>query len=132
MGVLNISIFSFKSISWLLVLAVLLVALLPAHYHFHHLYSADTITHAHVIDLHSAIDAAGDSHHDESGSIASSPDGIVKKSNATFPLFIALAIVLAILPILGIRTIIRPVHKHTDLKQSYPHFLPLLRAPPQH
>lgn len=130
MGVLKISVFSVKSISWLLVLAVLLVTLLPAHYHLHHLYSADTATHGHVIDLHLAIDEMGDSHHDEAGSIASSPDGIVKKSNAAFPLFIALAIVLAILPILTTRTIIRPVHKNAGLKQSYPYFSPLLRAPP--
>ena len=121
-----------KPIGWLLVLAVLLITLLPAHYHLHHLYSTATATHAHVIDLHLTIDEVGDSHHDEAASIASSPDGIVKKSTAAFPLFIALAIVLTILPILKTRTLIHPAHKNTALQQSYPHFTPPLRAPPLH
>jgi hypothetical protein len=132
MSALKISVFSFKSTSWLLVLAILLVTLLPAHYHFHHLGSAGMDSHAHVIDLHFATDKTGATHHDEAGSIAASPDGMVKKSNAAFPLLFALAIVLTILPILKTRFIVRPVHKNTGLKQSYPHFTPLLRAPPLH
>jgi hypothetical protein len=132
MGELKNHVFTFKSISWLLALAILLVTLLPTHYHLHHLYSADAATHAHVIDLHLALDKTGQSHHEEEGSITASPDGIMKKSNAAFSLFIVLAIVLALLPILKTRIIIRQDHKNIGLKQSYPYFLPLLRAPPLH
>ena len=125
-------VFSFKSISWLLVLAILLVTFLPAHYHLHHLYSANTAVHEHVIDLHLALDKAGQPHHgDEMTSIISaSPDGVMKKSNTAFPLFIVLAMVLVLLPILIKRIKIRLDYRYTGLKKSYPHFSPLLRAPP--
>ena len=74
----------YKSISWLLIAAILLVAFLPAHYHLHHLYNDDAFSsatrHAHAIDLHVLTEKTGQSHHDdETTIIAASPDGIVKK-----------------------------------------------------
>ena len=58
-----------KSISWQLIAVLLLVTLLPAHYHLHHHDSAESTAHAHSIDLHLISDDAGQSHHDEDTSI---------------------------------------------------------------
>ncbi len=127
---------TYKSISWLLIATILLVVFLPAHYHLHHLYNDDAFSsaateHAHVIDLHVLTESAGQSHHDdESTIIAVSPDGIVKKSNPEFSPFIMLAIVLLLLPALNKRINIPLNYRSADPKKPYPHFIPLLRAPP--
>ena len=129
---------SYKSVSWLLIAAILLVAFLPAHYHLHHLYTDDAFSsaarHAHVIDLHVLTEKTGQSHHDddETTIIAASPDGILKKSNPDFSPFILLVIVLLLLPVLYKQINIQLNYRSIDLKQSYPHFTPLLRAPPLH
>ena len=126
-----------KSISWLLIATILLVVFLPAHYHLHHhnddVLSSATTTHTHIIDLHVLTEKAGQSHHhDEATIIAITPDGMVKKSNPEFSPFILLSIVLLLLPALNNRIKLQLNYRSTHLKQSYPHFTPLLRAPPLH
>ena len=129
---------TYKSISWFLIASILLLAFLPAHYHLHHLYNDETLssatkTHAHVIDLHVLTEKTGQSHHhDEATIIAASPDGIVKKNSPDFSPFILLAIVLLLLPALSKRINIPLNYRSTNLKPRYPHFTPLLRAPPLH
>ena len=124
-----------KSISWLLIATILLVAFLPAHYHLHHLHDDDfsSAGATHVIDLHVLTEPAGQSHHDEeAASIAASPDGMMKKSNPDFFPFILLAMVLLLLPVFNKQINIQLNSRSTRLKQRYPHFAPLLRAPPLH
>lgn len=130
-----------KAISWLLIGAVLMVTILPAHYHLHHLYNDDmhsvgtsisATTHAHVIDLHLLTDTTAQSHHEDEASIAASPDTMVKKINPVFSPIILLAIVLALLPILTRKIIIQPDIRNSGYKKHYPYFSPLLRAPPLH
>ncbi len=121
---------SYKSISWLLIAAILLLAFLPAHYHLHHHYKDDAFSsaarHAHVIDLHVLTEKMGQSHHhdDEATIIAASPDGIVKKSNPELSPFILLIIVLQLLPVLCKQINIQLNYRSTDLKLPYPHFTP--------
>ena len=127
----------YKSISWLLIAAILLVAFLPAHYHLHHLYNNDAFstasTHAHIIDLHVLTETTGQSHHDDETTIISaSPDGIVKKTDPDFSPFILLVIVLLLQHVLSKQINLQLNYRRTDLKQCYPHFTPLLRAPPLH
>jgi len=126
-----------KSISWLLITTILLVAFLPAHYHLHHLYNDDDFSsagtkHAHIIDLHVITELTGHSHHDEAASIAASPDGMMKKSNPDFALFILLAMVLLLLPVFNRQINIQLNSRKAKFKQRYHHFAPLLRAPPLH
>ncbi len=129
---------TYKSISRLLIATILMVAFLPAHYHLHHLYHDETSSsaateHTHIIDLHVLTESAGQSHHDDEATIiAVSPDGILKKINPDFSPFIMLAIVLLLLPALNKRINILLNYRSTDPRQSYPHFTPLLRAPPLH
>ena len=125
-----------KSVSWLLIATILLVTLLPAHYHLHHQHNDDissstTAIHEHVIDLHVLTEKTGQSHHDDEATIiAASPDGMVKKNNPDFFPFILLAMALLLLPALNKRINIQLNYRSTDLNQPYPHFSPLLRAPP--
>jgi len=123
-----------KSISWLLVATIMLVAILPVHYHLHHLHdaalsSADA-AHAHVIDLHVMAESAGRSHHDEAASIDASPDCLMIKNNPDLFLFILLAIILMLLPVFNKKINIQLNSRSTKLKQRYLYFAPLLRAPP--
>lgn len=122
-----------KSISWLLIAAILLAVFVPAHYHLHHLYNDDTFSstaHAHVIDLHVLIEKSGQSHHDEATSIAATPDGIVKKSNPDLLPFILLTVLLLLLPVLSKPISLQLSYTIAGAKQRYPHFIPQLRAPP--
>ncbi len=127
---------SHKPVSWFLIATILLVTLLPAHYHLHHLYNDETLssaatTHKHVIDLHVLTEKTGQLHHDDEVTIfAASPDGIMKKSGPDYSPFILLAIVLLLLPALITRKSLLLSYKSTNLKQPLPHFTPLLRAPP--
>ena len=119
-----------KSTGWLLVIAVLGTALVPAHYHLHHLHSDDATTHAHTIDLHVIADKADLSHHDDAGTFSATPDVVVKKTNPEFSPYIILAILLVLLPSCNNLVRIRADYGDLGLKQLYPYFSPLLRAPP--
>jgi hypothetical protein len=120
-----------KSISWQLIAVLLLVTLLPAHYHLHHHDSAESSTHVHSIDLHLISDDAGQSHHDEDTSIfAATPDVIAKKDRPDFSVYIPLAILLVLILAHNNQNSIRPDQSDQRLEPHYPYFSPPLRAPP--
>ena len=131
-----------KPVSWMLIAAILLVTILPAHYHLHHLYSDDMhnadagitpASHAHTMDLHLLTDTAGQSHHEEDvTSIAASPDTVINKSAPLFSPIILLAVILALLPSLSKPVFIQPANRNIGFKKLYLYFSPLLRAPPLH
>lgn len=121
-----------KSISWLLIAAILFITFLPAHYHLHHLFSEDSTAHNHSIDLHLLTDISAESHHDEHATIVEvTPDGIVKNNNSAFSPFIFLATLLLILPVVYKRIRIRLDYRDTIPNKNFLHFSPPLRAPPQ-
>ena len=121
----------YKSISWMLIAAILMLTFLPAHYHMHHVASVNSSHHDHVIDFHVAGEQTVPSHH--AGvihSFSATPDGMLKKTNPAFSFFIILVLFPALLPLFTHRIRIRPGSNIIGLKQSYPHFSPPLRAPP--
>jgi hypothetical protein len=121
-----------KSICWLVVAAILLITLMPAHYHLHHLVQTGTTTHEHATDLHFAMNKADQAHHDENTySFAAVPDGITKKTASAFIIFTFFTILLALLPFLNFRTARLQNYGGTSLKKNIYHFYPPLRAPPQ-
>ncbi len=133
MNIRHKQIINYKSIGWLLVAAILLNILLPAHYHLHHVFSGNSVTHDHIIDLHLITEKTGQSHHDEDTTIVTAaPDGIVKKSNPAFFPFNLLTILLVLLPLINYQTRLRLNYGNIDLKQIYYHLSPPLRAPPLH
>ena len=120
-----------KSISWLLVTAVLFVTFQPAHYHLHHVFSEDPVAHEHSIDFHLLTDVTAESHHDEHATIVeATPDGIVKNKSSAFLPFILLAMLLLILPVVYQRIRLRRDYCHVTPYQSFLHLSPPLRAPP--
>ena len=124
-------IISHKTINWLLVVSVLLITLMPAHYHLSHLFSSDPTGHDHVVDFHLIADKTDQSHHgEETTDFTANPDGIVKKNNPEFFPFILLTILLFLLPILNNRIRTHRDFNDVNLKHSYHHFSPPLRAPP--
>lgn len=119
-----------KSISWQLIVVLLFVTLLPAHYHLHH-HSVELVAHTHSIDLHLISDNAGQSHHDEHTSIfAATPDVIAKKGNPELSIYIPLAILLVLLLAHHNQARYSYEQRDPDRKQHYPYFSPPLRAPP--
>lgn len=120
-----------KSISWLLVAAILLITLLPAQYHLHHLFKDNSFTRTQVIDLHLVTDKAGQSHHDKDEKIfATAPTGMVEKDNPTFfPVFLLVAL-LILLPLIHYRAVPPPDSGNISLKQFFYYLSPPLRAPP--
>ena len=122
-----------KAISCLLIAAVLLITLMPAHYHLSHLFDDHLIDHAHVIDFHLITDKTDQSHHGEDTSVfTATPDGIVKKSNPDFSPFIFLAVLLVLFPIYKNRLRLYQDYGDANLKQNSHHFSTPLRAPPLH
>jgi len=126
-----LTVINYRSISWILVAALLLTVLLPAHYHLHHLHSIDTAGYAHVVDLHLIADNSGHAHHHENTSIISAtPDAIVKTDKSVFSFFTPLAAVLVLI-------LARVLSRLDDyepgdiiLVRHDAYFSPLLRAPP--
>ena len=118
----------------MLVVAMLVAALVPLHFHLHHgvISPGDAGTvHGHSTDLHILFHAGGDSHHDESHNVEVLPDVALKKA-AGNPLLIALVLVLMVLlPLASTRApmpqlaVTRPEPRHP------PHRHPPLRAPPR-
>jgi hypothetical protein len=126
-----LTIINYRSISWILVAALLAAVLLPAHYHLHHLHYPDTAGHTHVVDLHFITDNSGHAHHHENTSIISAtPDAIVKTDKLVFSLFIPLAIVLVLILTCSHRVWSRYEPGEITLFRQYAYFSPPLRAPP--
>jgi hypothetical protein len=121
----------YKSTCWLLVAAIILITLLPAHYHLHHLTHSDSATHAHTTDLHLLMKAVDQSHHDENTqSFSAVPDGITKKTDSAFFPLIFIVICLALLLPLIFRINRLLDYSTIGLKKIHYHLSPPLRAPP--
>ena len=121
----------YRPISWVLVIALSLTMLMPAHYHLHHINDIDTAEHDHVLDLHLITDRHGHAHHDEDTSIiAATPDVIVKTDKSLVVLFVPLGLVLLLLLILADKVGLR--YRHHGVRQvlQYRYYSPPLRAPP--
>lgn len=120
-----------KSTRLLLVMAVLFTALVPAHYHLHHVHGIDAHEHEHTIDLHLVTANADPSHHhDDAASIFSAtPDVIVKKIG--FDIFPCLLLAgMLITGAMYSRGSKRPPIRNTRYKRHTHYFSPQLRAPP--
>lgn len=119
-----------RSINQLLIAVILLTALMPAHYHLHHLDSTEAAVHEHAFDLHFINANVDQSHHDEDTSIfAATPDVIVKKGSFDIYPYLLLTVILVLLTVFH-RPVIRPDNYSINFKRRHPYFSPPLRAPP--
>lgn len=118
-------------VSWLAIIAMIMLTLAPHHYHLHHGPASDSVSHGHTIDLHLLTDANGDAHHDEAVVLETMPDGLTKTPGDN-PLYFLLSVFLLVsLPIVEAR-IKHPLHQiATRTNQAFHHLTPPLRAPPR-
>ncbi len=122
------------AISWMLVVALLLLTLFPFHYHLHHDASAQvdgSPGHDHVTDIHFLADANGAEHHEVGHTVDSAVNPTLKYNNVLSHIF---AILLTLLVLYPIRTLTFS-HVQLALSQRLPritrHSNPPLRAPPR-
>ncbi len=127
---------NYKSVSWLLVAAILLVSVLPAHYHLHHLIGNTSATHSHATDLHLSADKLAQSHHNDGATIINAaPNGLLSKWDGEInkpditPLVILVAF-FTLFSIFSIKRIFRPDQATSFYKQILYRVSPPLRAPP--
>lgn len=121
--------YQYKSISWLLLAAVLLLFLVPVHMHFHHVDEPASQSHEHKLDLHAALDNTGSSHHEESDILDLDFKGFVKKiSNGSLLALFAVLLFFVLSNTLSGHLL--RAHANTNPVIS-PHYIsPPLRAPP--
>jgi hypothetical protein len=127
---------SYKSISWLLVAAILLVTVLPAHYHLHHFIGDKSAAHGHATDLHLSSDKLAQSHHKNGTTIINAAptgllnkwDGEINKPDIT-PLVILVSL-LTLFSFINVKRNSRPYQVTTFYKQIFYRLSPPLRAPP--
>jgi len=123
----------YKSTNWLLVAAILLISLIPAHYHLHHICGTDSTNQTQAIDLHLTSDTVDQSHHNvDTTIIASTPDTLVQDISSAPTLLALLTVFLILLVLTNLRVSIRANFGNIVLKQVLYYFAPPLRAPPQH
>ena len=115
----------------MLIASLLILTLLPVHYHIHHAASEDSAHHDHVIDYHMTAEQTDPSHDsDDLQGFATTPEGVVKKTNPAFSPFIILVFLLTLLLFFAYQIRIWFDFNIIGLKQNLPHFSPPLRAPP--
>jgi len=127
---------NYKSVSWLLVAAILLVSVLPAHYHLHHLIGTTSAAHSHATDLHLSTDKLAQSHHNDGATIINAaPSGLLSKwdgdiNKPDITLLVFLVSFLALFSLFNIKRNSRPYQVIIFYKKIFYRFSPPLRAPP--
>lgn len=123
--------FTRRAIAGFLVLAVLMLALSPVHYHLHHAPGSDDAHAEHLIDLHYLMDSTGSVHHQDAHSIEPASDAALKSPGVLLPL---LALIVTWLLLVSPRPAAiglsaSPVHAGRPRLRR--HSSPPLRAPPR-
>ena len=123
-----------KAVSCLLMLAFLSMTLFPFHYHLSHAQDQspyDSVSYAHVLDIHFHADNGETNDHDGSHTIESAANKTLKSTATPLPLFALLITLLLLVPFNRRGGLLRPLPLHQIYRSLYPHHGPPLRAPPQ-
>ncbi len=118
-----------RSITWLLVAAVLTAMVFPAHFHLRHVETARS--HTHKVDVHLAGDKANPGDHEDATAFPVTPDTLVKQFNDHPFAKLVIVFVLLLLPPIGARVIRRNYPEITFHRTTYYSLCPPLRAPPR-
>jgi len=124
-----------KSISWLALIAVVMLSLFPAHMHVHHDADAFAESHAqvkhepakHVTAIHSISDTTVHGEHDGATIFSTTSDSLINKVN-----FVFLAILVGFFVFLGINASSQQFRSFVfvHLRKIHISISPPLRAPP--
>ena len=120
-----------STISWLLVTAILFIALMPAHFHSHHQTNNNLVAHDHFIDLH-LINSETVQSHDEKNAVTFSLASLDKQNHPIFSPLALFSIFFVLLPLIKSRNQVRLDISRFALKHLFYFLSPPLRAPPQH
>lgn len=119
--------------SWILVAALLMLTLVPFHYHLHHddqaLSDASGVPN-HVTDIHILGDNDSD-HHEGSHTLEPTPDIALKQSGVPLPVFAALLVLSVLLPLVTGLSVKPAAVFAQRLPRFHRHNTPPLRAPPR-
>jgi len=127
-----------KPLIFLLVASLLLLTLLPAHFHLHHISDDDSIAHSHAVDLHIITDKSSHTHNsttegDSITIVSPSPEGLlIEKIGSVASVFLLLFFVIVLFSFNVNANRNHPGQYYTTypptLRHSY--VSPPLRAPP--
>lgn len=126
----NISILHYKSVSWLVIAAVLMLTLIPVHLHFHHAEDDAMVTHE--VDLHVVAGSADHSHDEDTHILKASPDAMAKKLDGNIAILLPVALLFLILSAVQSHHAGWLYSTPAQTRFSYHHLIPYLRAPPRH
>jgi hypothetical protein len=123
-----------RGISCLLIVAFLVLALFPFHFHLHHADDAashDSAAYSHTIDMHAYADVSDVEHHGDGHAIEPTTYTTLKITTLQLPLFIA-AFTLLVLLLPGAQHIrYRLVSVTQGSSRDTRYTTPPLRAPPR-
>ncbi len=126
----------------MLVLAILLVSVVPLHFHFHHFNHSDAthtidfaaqavnLQHSHFVDLHLSTDADAVEHHAEAKVFNPAPDGILKQLNNSHFIIVTLLFTFAFLITLVLPKTEKFRRRQFHSVPQYYYTSPPLRSPP--
>ncbi len=127
-------IYRYQTVSWLLMMALVVQLSFQLHFHLHHTEVPISQEHEHVMDSHALIDGHTDDLPTTNGNIHelnTSPEGIVKSNLDHSPSFIVFVLIFTLFP-----TALIVINRQWSLHQNYFHYksyyglVPPLRAPP--
>ena len=117
-------------ISWLLVIAVLFIAILPSRFYFHHQNTENIVSHEQAVHSHFSTNETFQAHEKE-GAVSFTLSALDKKNNPTFADITFISIFLVLLPLLRFGRKIRTNVNQSRFNNLYYFISPPLRAPPQ-
>jgi hypothetical protein len=130
-----------KSVSWIVLTAVVMLSLFPAHMHLHHdddgLASSHVSamapeSHDHTSTIHAVSDTTGHSGHDDVTVLPATSDTLIKKVNVNPIIFAILIGIFVFLTITSASQRFRQQILSIPPRKIYICLSPPLRAPPLH
>ncbi len=118
-----------KSVSWAISLAILVVTLIPVHFHLHHKNDPQLNGHSHVADLHLKNEEKIESLCEDDAIVYTKAAPDKQPYRGFLPLVILSSLSLPLPEYTG-NLLHLAVPLHNQLKTSYQYFSPPLRAPP--
>ena len=127
-------IFNSKSVSWAVLVAIVMLSIFPMHMHLHDdVYSESSVTvpHSdkHTSSIHAITDTTGHDGHEDAATMSATPDTLVKKVNLNHLYPAVLVVFFVFLSLALLPQKFRP-HPRLYIRKFYIGISPPLRAPP--
>ena len=136
----------YRSIFWVVILAVFSLTAIPTHLHYHHEVDSGTTaqhihglegvvhtpqSHTHVVDYHVLAGSSTDDDHSAVHIFKALPDVLARKITGDHDTDVLFGLVATLLPLPVRQTVSSPIATPQFVYQPPDHLSPPLRAPPQ-